>query len=237
MILGDSAFNIKAESLILPDFTREQVQELYGQHTHETGQQFTPDAIEHAFYLTQGQPWLVNALAYQACFRDMKDRSVTITKDSIEQSKEELIRRRDTYIDVLVDRLEEPRVRTIVQAIIVGTTGPLNFPIDDVQYVQDLGIIKRSQTGLFIANPIYAEIFPRALVDNAQRTMHQEQSWYLAADGSLDMHKLLEAFAQFFRENSEAWLETFNYKEAGPHLLFMAFLQRIINGGGTMHRE
>ena len=40
-----------------------------------------------------------------------------------------------------------------------------------------------------------------------------------------------------YRENSEVWLERFAYKEAGPHLLLLAFLQRIINGGGKIHRE
>ncbi len=33
------------------------------------------------------------------------------------------------------------------------------------------------------------------------------------------------------------WLEKFSYKEAGPHLLLLAFLQRIVNGGGRIHRE
>jgi hypothetical protein len=51
------------------------------------------------------------------------------------------------------------------------------------------------------------------------------------------MHKLLEGFTQFYRENSDIWLEKFDYKESGPHLLLMAFLQRIINGGGKIHRE
>ena len=49
------------------------------------------------------------------------------------------------------------------------------------------------------------------------------------------MSKLLAAFQQFFRENSEAWLERFDYKEAGPQLLLQAFLQRIVNGG-RLHR-
>jgi hypothetical protein len=47
----------------------------------------------------------------------------------------------------------------------------------------------------------------------------------------------LVSFTQFFRENSQAWLADFDYKESGPHILMMAFLQRIINGGGTIHRE
>ena len=42
---------------------------------------------------------------------------------------------------------------------------------------------------------------------------------------------------QFFRENSESWIERFEYKEAGPQLLLQAFLQRIINGGGRIERE
>jgi hypothetical protein len=32
------------------------------------------------------------------------------------------------------------------------------------------------------------------------------------------MVKLLTAFQQFFRENSDVWLQGLPYKEAGPHL-------------------
>ena len=53
----------------------------------------------------------------------------------------------------------------------------------------------------------------------------------------MDMVKLLAAFQEFFRENSEHWMERFQYKEAGPQLLMQAFLQRIINGGGRVDRE
>ncbi|KJJ83674.1 protein containing DUF1703 [Candidatus Omnitrophus magneticus] len=62
-------------------------------------------------------------------------------------------------------------------------------------------------------------------------------SWYINPAGKLDMDKLLKAFQEFYRENSEMWLEKFDYKEAGPHLLLMAFLQRVINGGGKINRE
>jgi hypothetical protein len=58
-----SPFNIKARSLTLRNFTREEIAELYAQHTAETGQTFLPEAVDLAFTLTQGQPWLVNAIA------------------------------------------------------------------------------------------------------------------------------------------------------------------------------
>jgi len=237
MVLGGSAFNIKSESLILHSFSLEQVRDLYNQHTQDTGQQFTDEAIEYAFYLTQGQPWLVNALAYQACFRDIIDRSQTITKDIIERAKDTLILRRDTHIDQLVHKLKEPRVRRIIDTIIMGNDAPQDLPIDDIQYVIDLGLITKNNQRLAIANPIYKEVIPRELSYSTQLSITQQTSWYQNSDGSFNTHKMLEAFAQFYRENSEIWLEKFDYKESGPHLLLMAFLQRVINGGGTIYRE
>ncbi len=245
MILGGSAFNIKAESLTLPDFSLDQLRDLYEQHTQETGQQFTNDAIEYAFYLTQGQPWLVNALAYQACFVDVPDCSQPITKDIIERAKETLIKRCDTHIDQLIYKLQEPRVRMIIDAIIGGQSDLTTFPSDDVQYVRDLGLIKLNNFD--IANPIYQEIIPRALAQITQERIRESAVFYQNPDGSLNMHKLLEKFTHFYRENSATWLADFQYKESGPHLLMMAFLQRVINGlsaealakeeGGTIHRE
>jgi hypothetical protein len=121
----------------------------------------------------------------------------------------------------------------------------------DLQYMRDLGLI--SLKGIEIANPIYKEILPRALTYFRQEALPLKTSWYLNDNGSLNMHRLLEGFQQFYRENSAIWLEKFEYKEAGPHLILMAWLQRIINacpepvpskveglsrrGGGKIHRE
>jgi hypothetical protein len=236
IVLGGSAFNIKSKSLRLSDFTKKEVHNLYLQHTKATSQKFDDNAINYAFEITQGQPWLVNALAYQACFEMVTDRSTSITKEIIEQAKETLILQRDTHIDVLVDRLHEPRIRYIVDAILAGdekTTQKVST--DDLQYARDLGLIK--QKGLEIANPIYAEIIPRELTYVRQEQLIQDIAWYKNADGSLNIKKLLEAFTEFYRENSADWLADCDYKESGPHLLLMAFLQRVINGGGRIHRE
>ncbi|MDJ0836846.1 MAG: hypothetical protein QNK37_10040 [Acidobacteriota bacterium] len=47
----------------------------------------------------------------------------------------------------------------------------------------------------------------------------------------IDMIALLKAFQQFRRENSDIWVEKYDYKEAPPHLILQAFLQRTSNGG------
>ncbi len=156
MVLGGSAFNIKAESLVLLNFSLDQVRMLYNQHSKDTGQQFTSDAIEYAFYLTQGQPWLVNALVYQACFRDVTDRTQPITKDVIERAKDVLILRRDTHIDQLVHKLGEQRLRRIIDAVTSESFQKRYFAADDIEYGRCLGLITDKE--LNIANPIYQEI-------------------------------------------------------------------------------
>ena len=52
-----------------------------------------------------------------------------------------------------------------------------------------------------------------------------------------DMEKLFKEFQAFYRRNSEAWLDRYEYKESAHHLLLMAFLQRVINAGGEIIRE
>jgi len=238
VITGGSAFNIKAESLRMGDFDEEEVGRLYRQHTAETGQEFAIEALALTWRLTIGQPWLVNALGYEVCFRMPagRNRNQPITATLIEQAKENLILRRETHLDQLTDKLREPRVRRVIEAVLVGSDLPPHVSDDDIQYVTDLGLIRR-KPNVAIANLIYQEVIPRDLAITAQDFITQKAAWYVQPDGRLDMNKLLAAFQQFFRENSEAWLERFDYKEAGPQLLMQAFLQRIVNGGGFIGRE
>ena len=175
-----SPFNIKAVSLTLSNFTLKEVSELYLQHTHETGQIFTEEALAYANCVTQGQPWLVNALAQEACFSLVLDRSKPITKEVIEQAKAILIRRRDTHIDSLVEKLQEPRVREVIDSIIHGSVIKPEFIPDDIQYVIDLGLISATSENFQIANPIYKEIIPVVFGYPISKKYHRKRS-YLSA--------------------------------------------------------
>jgi hypothetical protein len=239
IITGGSAFNIKAESLRMGDFVKQEVGFLLAQHIDETGQAFTPHAIDCIWHLSQGQPWLVNALAYETTFKmkQGRDRTRPIDKEMVDQAKENLILRRETHLDQLVDKLRESRVHRVIEGILSGRPDVSgNLPEDDIQYVTDLGLIRRKPQ-VAIANPIYREIIPRMLTSATQDTLSHQTAWYISPDHRLDMDKLIAAFQEFFQEHSAHWLERFQYKEAGPQLLLQAFLQRIINSGGRIERE
>ncbi len=164
IIAGGSAFNIRAESLRLGDFSPDEVQALLAQHTETTGQVFAEDAQNEVWRLTQGQPWLVNALAYEACFRNKagQDRSRPITAEAVRDAREQLILRRETHLDQLTDKLQEERVRRVVEPLLSGAERSEAIPLDDVEYVRDLGLIAR-RAPIAIANPIYQEVIPRDL--------------------------------------------------------------------------
>jgi len=231
-----SPFNIKARSLTMGNFTADDVATLYRQHTTETGQVFTPEARDRAFELTQGQPWLVNALARVAVEELVADKARPVTIEHIEQAREILIRRRETHLGSLAERLHEDRVRRVIEQLLSGDAGAQQIPSDDLEYVRDLGLITREKP-IAIANPIYREVIPRELTWTTQEFLQQETAWYVLPDGRLNMDKLLTAFQQFFREHSESWVERFDYKEAGPQLLLQSFLHRIVNSGGRVERE
>ena len=108
---------------------------------------------------------------------------------------------------------------------------------DDFAYVVGLGLVRWRGGKWVSANQIYQEVIPRALTHMIQGQIANESAWYVAADGSLDMAKLMADWQIFWREDGHLAAEGFRYREAGPHLMLMAFLQRIINGGGRIERE
>ena len=232
IIAGGSAFNVKAKSLRLGDFSQGDVDSLLEQHRQETGQQFAATALETIWEQTQGQPWLVNALADECC-EAVADRE--IRAEDVRDAQERIVARRETHLDQLADKLREDRVRRVVEPLLSGGERRA-FTDRDIEYARDLGLLAQAPP-LRIANPIYAEVVPRELTWVAQEELPQEAAWYTDAAGALDVVALMESFQAFFREHSQHWRQRFLYQEAWPQLLLQAFLQRVVNGGGRVERE
>jgi hypothetical protein len=237
-----SPFNIIKESLTIRNFTKDEVAMLYHQHTEATGQLFEVAAIALAFEQTQGQPWLVNAIACEIIEKQLKnDYTLPITAEMVTEAIQTIIKRRDVHIDQLLDKLKEQRVQQIIEPMILGETGDIDRMSDDYNYVKDLGLIKEEKSIIMPANPIYKEVIIRMLSYNTQQdiaeSMPQYQMPRYFKDGKIDINYLLTDFQQFWRENSEIWEERYQYKEAAPHLIMQGFLQRVVNGGGLILRE
>ncbi|MCG8459897.1 MAG: PD-(D/E)XK nuclease domain-containing protein, partial [Holophagales bacterium] len=134
-------------------------------------------------------------------------------------------------------RLREPRVQRVLEPILAGQLLPPEVMDDDLEFTRDLGLVRSGDRGLEIANPIYREVIPRALASVAQESIPLGRDAFVGTEGGLDFDALLEAFAGFWVEHAEHFLARQPYSEAAAQLIFMAFLQRIVNGGGFVDRE
>jgi hypothetical protein len=236
-----SPFNIVTKTYTLQNFTKEEIAQLYRQHTGEAGQRFEDSAVDLVWQQTQGQPWLVNAVANEVIVEILQsDYAKSVTAELVSEAIQNIILNRPTHIDSLLERLKEERVRRVIEPLILGE-GLINRDSDDFRYTTELGLIRVVNSVIEPANPIYAEVIIRKLSSNTQEELKDPKYPYqlprYLKDGRIDMDCLMCDFQHFWRENSEIWEERYDYKEAAPHLIMMAFLQRVVNGGGHIIRD
>jgi hypothetical protein len=236
-----SPFNIKKDSILLKNFSEEDVTKLFARRTAETGQKITQEALDYVWEQSQGQPWIVNNLFDRATTRILDYKSTeTVELKHVVEAREQMVEARETHLDSLVYRMQDAAVKPVVEAVISGEMDMnLNLDSPGVQQAMDLGLVTYdTKKGLTISNPIYTEILTR-VVNSAMQIMMPPPSnfkWQ-KPDGSLDMNSLLKEFQRFWRRYSEIWEAKSDYTEAFPHLLLLAFMQRLLNGGGHIDRE
>jgi hypothetical protein len=233
-----SPFNIKQDSAVISNFTQNDVGRLFAQRTEETGQQITPEALAYVWEQSCGQPWIVNSLFMRATLRILDEKCYdTVTLEHIQQARGQMILARETHLDALAWRLKDQRIRKVMETLMTGEADMNLGDSEGFMLCQDLGLAIVENGTPKVANPIYKEILARQITYGAQLAIQEPAFRWQKPDGTLDMDSLLREFQGFWQENSEIWEETSDYTEAFPHLLVMAFLQRITNGEGRIERE
>ncbi|GHU65600.1 hypothetical protein FACS189447_04810 [Spirochaetia bacterium] len=233
-----SPFNIKEDSAVLTNFNKEDIARLFAQRTGETGQQITREALDYVYDQSRGQPWIVNSLFQRATMRILdRDSIETVTIEHVRQAREQMILARETHLDALAYRLEDLRIRKVMESLITGEPDPLMAQGEAFRLCLDLGLVTIENGTPGVANPIYREVIAREITYSTQLAIPAPEWRWQKPDGTLDMDALLKAFQDFWQTNSEVWESKLNYPEAFPHLLLMAFLQRVTNGSGRIERE
>jgi hypothetical protein len=231
-----SPFNIVTRTYTLQNFTKEEITQLYSQHTAETGQIFEEDAIESVYEQTQGQPWLVNAIAREVIMEILQsDYTKPVTTELVNEAIPRIILNRPTHIDYFFERLKEEPVRRIIESIVFEEYYNINRKSDDFQYVKDLGLITETKEGIEPANPVYGEIIACALnYDVRNSSFHRydesETTRYLK-NGRIDMDCLMRDFQQYWRDNSGVWVKKGYLYESEPVFQMTDFIGRIVKDG------
>jgi len=233
-----SPFNIKEDSVVIGNFSQSGVVRLFSQRTEETGQEITQEALDYVWEQSRGQPWIVNSLFKRATMRLLDEESAEmVTRAHIAAAREQMILARETHLDALAFRMNNKAVRQVMETLMSGEINLQLAETDAFRQCLDLGLVTLENGTPTVANPIYREVLARDMTYGAQIMIPPPEFRWQTADGGLDMDALLKEFQQFWRENSEIWEEQSGYSEVFPHLLLQAFLQRVLNGGGSIDRE
>ncbi|RKU20226.1 hypothetical protein C6503_06545 [Candidatus Poribacteria bacterium] len=234
-----SPFNIQDE-FRLPNFTVEQVQELFGQYTAEVGQAFAPEVIEALHKQTAGQPFLVNRLAQILTEELDIPKKETLTPVHFAKAHTRLLREGNTNIDHLRTNVRrDRRFEKLLLQIVSYESGVLFNPDDALMNaLVTYGVIAEGPDGMCeIVNPIYQhrilQMF-KPTVNGLENVYFPEETGmhfidYLTPTGQLEMESLLDNFQAFIARAGFRILQVPDTPQeyVGQHLLY-AYLDHFV---------
>ena len=244
-----SPFNIQDE-FRLPNFTREQVQELFEQYTDEVGQAFASEVIASIYKQTAGQPVLVNRFA-QILTEEMDiPKTEPITMAHFATAHTQLLKERNTNIDHLTTNIRrDPRFESMLMRIMERDEGvDFNLRNDIINELATYGVIRKGDDGMCeILNPIYLYCILQTfkpLINGLEEDYFPEDTddelrGYLTSTGQIEMVPLLDNFRDFIARAGFRILQVPDtpQESVGRHLL-LAYLDEFVRRvGGVMHIE
>ena len=244
-----SPFNIQDE-FTLPNFTLEQVRELFNQYTHEAGQQFAPKVVEMIHKQTAGQPFLVNRFGQILTEELGISKTKTIQMSDFLQAYDQLLMERNTNIEHLITNIRrDPRFeRMLMRIAFYGSTVDFTLHNETVSELATYGVITSGQDRTCeILNPIYLHCIIQSLkpLINGLEDEYFSQdgpadfSEYITSSGQLQMQTLIGNFKDFIARAGYRILQVPDTPKefVGQYLLF-AYLDEFVKiVGATMHLE
>ncbi len=244
-----SPFNVQDEFL-LPNFTLEQIQDLFGQYTDEVGQSFAPEGIKTLHTQTGGQPFLVNRIG-QILTEEMEiPKTETINQLHFSDAHTKILREQNVNIQHLTTNIRrDKRFESMLMKIMARDQG-VDFNLDDdiISELATYGVIRESTDKMCeIANPIYLYRIMRTfkpMVNGLENEYFSEERDecsldYLTSDGQIDMPRLLDNFRDFIARAGFRILQVPDKPREyiGQHLLYAYLDQFVRSVGGNLYLE
>lgn len=242
-----SPFNIQ-DQFELSNFTVEQVDELFGQYTKETGQPFADEVISAVHEKTAGQPFLVNRMG-QILTEEMEiPKEKEITVKHFYDAYARILKEDNTHFQHIRRNIRRKEEFKIILNRILLDERKLFFNIND-SYISELttyGLVREKDGICVIDNPIYQEIiiktfmpFINGVEDEYLPEDTEGFADYLSEDGKIKMDELLDNFCDFIGRASYKILEVPETPQefVGQYLL-LAYLDLFVKEiGGHLYPE
>lgn len=204
-----------------------------------------PAIAERLHYHTSGYPFLVTKLCKNIAEKILKTKPKTQrhhwTLGDVEKSVQMMLKEENTNFESLIKNLENHQdLYNLVYSILINNRR--------VGYNPDNAIIKKGITyGVFrgngiikIHNRVYEQRIYNYLTSNVEVRTNELSDYnyenrFMAAHNALNFQDILTTFQQFVKEQYSDRQRDF--LESEWRLLFLAFLQPILNGRGYTFKE
>jgi len=245
----NSPWNIASDFKVDMSFNSKEIETMLIEYSTETGVQMDTKAIsERIYFWSSGYPFLVSKLCKMVAEEILPTQQCKAWEEkTIDQAVQMLKKDKNPLFEVITKNLENnPDLYKLIESIVLGCTEN-NFvwqnPLIDMAYMH--GLITCNGGGKArIHNRIFNEIITDYLISkNSTRLIidHISQTAvpYIKPDGRLDFQRVLLSFQEVIREKySNNILEkTDEFLEKDLRLLFLVYLQPIINGKGFSFME
>lgn len=202
-----SPFNIQDE-FTLPNFTLQQIHELFQQYTDEVGQHTSPEVLEILHLQTAGQPFLVNRIAQILTDELNIPKNETIDISHFLQAHACLLEERNTNIDHLITNIRrDHKYASLLMQIAFTEEGKrFNLRNESISELVTYGVITKGKDGLCkILNPIYMHCIIQAFQPPGNGLEDEyfsddgpiNFSGYITPTGTIQMHALIDNFKDF----------------------------------------
>jgi hypothetical protein len=215
-------------------FTMAEIRALYAAEFGPIENRFTPDSLAFVHEASAGHPFLVQAFGRELT-ESVRD-AAQMTKSHVLAAYRRLVTRYATPIDDLAARLTEPRIRRVIEPLLLGTAEIANVADSDVQFARDIGLIAADDPVRF-EGLIHRAIVPRLLSQNIRRAFIEDPAQFFDPDGRLSMERLLQTFVAFYTTYATDLLPAILYPKIAPELVFLGVLLHVLEGRGWVDIE
>ena len=222
-------------SRLLPPFTENEIRALYAEHFGSAERGFSPEALAFVYEASAGHPFLVQAFGREMAAMTLPTTG-PIAKSHVIAAYRQLIEQAVSPIDALASRLAEPRIRRVIEPLLLGSAAIASVDEADVQHVRDIGLVAFDDP-VRIEGSLHRALVPRLLSQGVQRAVIDDPASCFESDGRLSMERLLQSFAAFYTGHASELIAATPYSKIAPELVFLGYLLRMLSGRGWIDFE
>lgn len=240
VVSSASPFNI-VDQLVVPYFTRAEVEALIAQYVSESGQRFEQEVVCAIAHDTNGQPGLVCGLCDYLVETVVPDKSQAITMTAYYRTLRHFLTER--YDKNILNIVQKAREKKAFMLRLLFSGNPIPFTVDDpdISYLFAHGVVENVEGVVEIAVPLYKKRLITAFRPTANGegghyfAAHEDANAYVTAAG-LNLNAILQRYVEYVAKRGFRAFDTENLRESAWHYSLDGFINFFIEqlGGQTL---